>query len=177
MHSLGASRDELVARVLPGLRPVLVTMLDLVGPLTTADDSARTALAIGQLLDEDLDLDGDPTYAVTQSVDVEQEGTIDPPDDRPRPDAEVPRPPSVGMRQEETERTQLGRLADVDAVDPEQPAEEDDPAPARRPTDLVYPPTTDDRERADLLLRRVGPRRAAPPAGVVPGRGAAPRRR
>jgi hypothetical protein len=146
LHSLGASGDELADRVLPGLRPVLVTMLDLVGPLTTADDSARAALAIGDLLDEDLDLDGDPTYAVTQSVDVEQEGTVEPPDDRPRPDTEVPRPPSVGMHQEEADRTQLGRLADVDALDPEQAAEEDDPPPARRPTDLVYPPTTDDRD-------------------------------
>ena len=102
-------------------------MLESAGPLTTVDDRAYAALAIGELLDEDLDLDGDPTYAVTQSVDVEQEGTIDPPDDRPCPRHHVPRPPSVGMRQEEAERTQLGRLADVDAVYLEQAAEEDDP--------------------------------------------------
>ena len=121
LHSLGASHDELAARVLPGLRPVLGAMLDLVGPLRSVDDSARAALAIGALLDEDLDLEGDPTYAVTQSVDVDQPGTIDPPDDRPRPDADVPRPPSSDMRQEESDQAQLGRLADVDALDPELP--------------------------------------------------------
>ena len=147
LHSLGASREELLERVLPGLRGVLVAMLDRATPLRSADDSARAALAIGELLDEDLDLEGDQTYAVSQSVDVDQEGTIEPPDDRPRGDADVPRPPSEGMRQEETNRNQLGRLADVDALEPELADEEEDPGPrARQAVDPVSLPRDDDHD-------------------------------
>jgi nitric oxide reductase NorD protein len=147
LHSLGAGRDELLARVLPGLRPVLETILDLAGSPTTADESARAALAIGDVLEEDLDIEGDPTFAVTAPVEIDQPGTVDPPDDRPRPDAEVPRPPSVDMHQDETDRTQLGRLADIDALDPDVPVEEDEPAPpGRKPTDLIYPPAAEDRD-------------------------------
>jgi nitric oxide reductase NorD protein len=148
LHSLGASRAQLSARVLPGLRPVLHTALDLVGSLDSADDCARAALAIGELLDEDLDTAGDPTYALADQVESDNDGTVEPPDDRPRPDAEVPRPPSIGMRQEETDDAQLGRLADIDAIDAELPVEdEDEPTPPdRRPVALVYPPTDDDRD-------------------------------
>ena len=172
LHSLGATRDELAARVLPGLRPVLASVLDLVGSLDSADESARAAIAIGELLDEDLDLAGDPTYAITQDVDVDEAGAIDPPDDRPSADADVPRPPSDDMRQEQTDREQLGRLADIDAIDPELPVEEDPGSGAGTPSDPVPAPTRRGPRRPDLLLRRVGPRRRAQAAGLVPRRGA-----
>jgi len=147
LHSLGVTRDELSARVLPGLRRVLDVMLDLAGRLDSAAASARAALAIAALLDEDLDVDGDTTYAVAESVDIDESGTIDPPDDRPRSDTDVPRPPSSDMRQEDADTAQLGRLADVDALDPELPSDEDEVGPpARKPTDLVYPPSDDDRD-------------------------------
>ena len=146
LHSLGATRDELLARVGPRLQAALGVMLDLTTSIETADDSARAALAIGELLDEELDLAGDPTVAVTQPVDVEHEGTLDPPDDRPRPEAAVPRPPSVGMHQEQADRSQLGQLADVDAIDPETPDDEDQSWPARRPTDFVDPRGADERD-------------------------------
>ena len=146
LHSLGATNDELAARVLPGLRPVLASVLDMVGPLDSADASARAAIAIGALLDDDLDLAGDPTYAIAQDVDVDEPGAIEPPDDRPSADADVPRPPSNDMRQEQTDREQIGRLADIDAIDPELPVEEDPGARAGTRSDPVPAPRDDDHD-------------------------------
>ena len=179
LHSLGESRDVLLDRIGPGRRRALAAILDLVEPLDTPDDNARAALAIGRLLDgDDLDLEGDPTFAVTAGRRLDREGSIDPPDDRgstarrPAP-ATVARhaPGGGGARPARTARRHRRRRS-RGAVGHRRgqcagpPAGDDDRTrPDRRP------------RRPDLLLRRVGPRRPAAPPGVVPRPRAAARRR
>jgi hypothetical protein len=144
LHSLGASRDELLARIGAGRAPMLASVLDRVATIETADDSARVAAAIVGMLAEALDEEGDPTFAVTQTVDGDQDSTTQPPDERPSGD--VPRPPSPDMRREEADHPQIGRLADVDAVDPDLPTVEEEAEARSAAPELVQPPGGDDRD-------------------------------
>ena len=141
LHSLGATNDELAAACCPGCgrswRPSSTwsarstrRMRAPVPRSRSARSSTRTSISRATR-----------RLAIARDVDVDEPGAIQPPDDRPSADGDVERPPSNDMRQEQTDQEQIGRLADIDAIDPELPVEEDPGAGTEVRTDPVPAPT------------------------------------
>ncbi len=104
-------------------------------------DSARLAVEIGELVDEELPLDAEASFAVIEAPD-DAKGDIEPPADEPS-GGDVPRPPSVDMEQGDEQPRLGGQIVEMMAPDPGQP--EVERPQGRRPTDLVYPPADDER--------------------------------
>ena len=161
---------------LPGLRPVLEAVLDLAAALGSARrQRPRRAGHRRARSTRTSTLEGDPTYAV-DAVGRRRGGGPDRPartTDR-APDARCPAPAvRRDATRSESDRTQLGRLADVECGPRPRAGRRrsEEPGPtARSSTDPVYPPARRRPRRPHLLLRRVGPRRRAQAAGVVPRR-------
>lgn len=143
LHALGASRDELLERAGPRLAPALVTLLDRIAGIADADDSAAAAVDIVALLAETIDQEADTPLALVRPPEQDRDGTTRPLDDRPVGD--VPRPPAEDMEQVEADRPRAGRLADVDAIDPDLPIDLDDLARGGS-GDAVVPPADDERD-------------------------------
>lgn len=151
-HSLGASHadlpDELARRVGPGFERVVELAAPVRAPDATVHDSVSAALGIAALVHEELDIYGDEILAMIRPPDDAGEGTVEPRDDMPRPDGDIPRPPSHDMQQQEGDNGPIeGHLADVLPPDIEEsPDDAKDAVPKRKPTDLVYPPPLTDRD-------------------------------
>ena len=133
LHSLGAGREEVLARVGAESVDVLGVVLDLATGVETAEDSRAAALAIVELLAVVATASGvsgpRPNTGPSQQ-DADDASTEPPPDER-RSDADEPRPPSADMRQE-SGGPRAGRLADIEARAPDGQAPEQVPdAPAR----------------------------------------------
>jgi nitric oxide reductase NorD protein len=144
-YSVGATPAGLLAAaVSPARATLLADLLEQAAALradgATADDSIRIALEIGELVDEELPLDPEASFAVVEAPDDTRD--LQPPGDQPH-GGDVPRPPSSDMEQGD-ELTRLGgQIVELLAPDPGEP--EAERPEARRPTDLVYPPADDDR--------------------------------
>ena len=96
-------------------------------------------MEIGELVDEELPLDPEASFAVVEAPDDTRD--LQPPGDQPH-GGDVPRPPSSDMEQGD-ELTRLGgQIVEMLAPDPGEP--EAERPEGRRPTDLVYPPADDD---------------------------------
>ena len=141
--SAGVSRPALLADATSPARATLLAdvlgrAVELRAVGATAEDSIRIAIAIGELVDEELPLDPAATFAVIEAPDDAKD--LQPSGDRP-PGGDVPRPPSSDMEQGD-ELTRLGgQIVELLAPDPGEPeAERPD---GRRPTDLIFPPVDD----------------------------------
>ena len=102
LHSLGATNDELAARVSCrgcgrslAVRARRSRIARLGGCERTCRDRHRRAVRRGPRPRRAIRRSRSP-----QDVDVDESGAIEPPEDRPDADADVPRPPSNDMRQE-----------------------------------------------------------------------------
>ena len=177
-YSIGAAPARLVATALsPARAALLADLLRRAAALraidATADDSIRIAVEIGELVDEELPLDPEATFAVVEAPDDAKE--LQPPGDEPRR-GDVPRAPSSDMEQGD-ELTRLGgQIVELLAPDPGEP--EAERPEARQPDRSDLPADRRSPGRPRLPLRRVELPRPPLPAVVVPGaRTTAARRR
>jgi hypothetical protein len=142
--SIGARRDDLLHAVGPVRAALLAPILDLAEPLRSpsavAVDSARLAVAIGELIDEELPDDPDAPFAVIEAP--EDAAALQLPGERPL-GGDVPRPPSADMEQGGELDRRGGQIVEVLAPDPGVPELETERPPGRRSTDLVHPPDDD----------------------------------
>jgi nitric oxide reductase NorD protein len=146
LFSIGVGRSFLLADSLsPGRAALLARILDHAEPLRTEEatphDAVRIAAAIGELVDEELPLDPEASFAVIEAPD-DAKGRAEPPGDDPRR-GDVPRPPSADMEQGDEAPRLGGQIVEMLAPDPGEP--EPERPSGRRPTDLVYPPPDDER--------------------------------
>jgi nitric oxide reductase NorD protein len=144
LHALGADREALLTRAGPRTAPALAALLERIAAIRTVDDSAAAAVDVVTMLTDTIELEGDPPpMAVVQAPDADRQGSTQPLDDRPTGD--VPRPPSEDMEQADADGPRTGRLADVEALDPDLPIDLDDLERDTR-TDPVLPLAADVRD-------------------------------
>jgi nitric oxide reductase NorD protein len=140
-YSIGAQREDLLVAVGPVRANLLAHILDLAEPLRSpsagALDSARLAVAIGELVDEELPFDPDAPFAVIEAP--EDAGALRPPGEQPR-GGDVPRPPSADMEQSDELDRLGGQIIEMLMPDPGVPEPDTERPAGRRSTDLVYPP-------------------------------------
>ena len=117
----------------PALDEILRTAA-LTDPTATVTDSARAAIEIAALIDDDVDIDV-ATFTVIELPEPPP-AALEPPSDDPG-GGDVPRPPSLDMEQDDDQRQQGGQIVELLAPDPGRPEAETERPPGHRPGDRV----------------------------------------
>jgi nitric oxide reductase NorD protein len=135
--------DELRRHALGGPPPPAVEEIlraaALTEPTAAVTDSARAAIEIAALIDDDVNVDAvDATFAVIELPEPPPAG-LEPPRDDPE-GGDVPRPPSLDMEQDDDQSLQGGQIVELLAPDPGRPEMETERPPGQRPTDRLDGP-------------------------------------